>query len=442
LALLAADYTAYALLRQEVYRDAATSVHRVAATAVAAIDAGRRLDLASFTSTDRPMLVELWGADGRVLERVATRDGTGLKLPPGLLSHRGKAQLLFDQKIQAIAAPASHGQTILAAVALGPTASVLKHLSTLNAWIGIAVLALTAVVAAVVLTISLRPLRRIAATADAITAGSLSERAPAAPRRSEIGRVATALNRMLDQIQAAFAQRDATERRLRRFLADASHELRTPLTSIRGYAELFRRGADRRPEDLAEAMRAIEDEAARMTQLVDDLLLLARLDDEPPLAEGPVSLDRIVEAAVQAARVVDPERPLQRELQRPIHVLGDAARLRQVIDNLLTNAHRHTPPGATVSVSLEQVADEAVLTVADTGPGIPPGERERIFDRFFRPDDARSGDRGGTGLGLAIVQAIVTAHHGQVSARDVHPHGALFEVRLPLAGDRQPAQVL
>jgi two-component system OmpR family sensor kinase len=316
---------------------------------------------------------------------------------------------------------------------------VLKHLSTLNAWIGIAVMALAAAVAAVVLTVGLRPLRRIAATADAITAGSLSQRAPVAPRRSEIGRVATALNRMLDQIQIAFAQRDATEGRLRRFLADASHELRTPLTSIRGYAELFRRGADRRPEDLAGAMRAIEDEAARMTQLVDDLLLLARLDEERPLAAAPVSLDRIIEAAVQAARAVDQERPLECELQRPIEVLGDAAHLRQVIDNLLANAYRHTPPGAAVSVALKQVADEALLTVADSGPGIPPAERERIFDRFFRPDGARSRDRGGTGLGLAIVQAIVTAHHGQVSVRDVQPHGALFEVRLPVATGPLPA---
>jgi signal transduction histidine kinase len=432
LALATADFTAYVLLKREVYRDASNSVRRVAATAIAAVDAGQRIDLASFSSADRPMLVELWGSDGRLLERVDTRDGTGLKLSPGLLSQRRKPQTLFDQ-IEAIAVPASRDHTVLAAVALGPTVSVLKHLSTLNAWIGIAVMALAAVIAAVVLTVSLRPLRRIAATADAITAGSLSERAPAAPRRNEIGRVATALNRMLDQIQTAFAQRDATERRLRRFLADASHELRTPLTSIRGYAELFRRGADRRPEDLAGAMRAIEDEAARMTQLVDDLLLLARLDDEPPLAAAPVSLDRIIEAAVQAARVVDYERPLQCELQRPIEVLGDAASLRQVIDNLLANAYRHTPPGATVSVAVKQVADEAVLTVADTGPGIPPGERERIFDRFFRPDGSRSRDRGGTGLGLAIVQAIVTAHRGHVSVRDVEPHGALFEVHLPIA---------
>jgi two-component system OmpR family sensor kinase len=432
LALATADFTAYLLLKREVYRDASTSVRRVAAAAVAAVDAGQRIDLASFSSADRPMLVELWGSDGRLLERVGTRDGTGLKLSPSLLSQRRKPQMLFDQ-IEAIAAPASRGQTVLAAVALGPTVSVLTHLSTLNAWIGIAVMALAAVTAAVVLTVSLGPLRRIAATADAITAGSLSERAPAAPRRSEIGRVATALNRMLDQIQTAFAQRDATEGRLRRFLADASHELRTPLTSIRGYAELFRRGADQRPEDLAGAMRAIEDEAARMAQLVDDLLLLARLDEERPLRFEPVSLDELAKTAVEAARVVDRDRLLECELEESVFVSGDAAALRRVIDNLLANARRHTPAGTAVSVGLMRVGDEAVLTVADTGPGIPAADRDQIFDRFSRPDGARSRDRGGAGLGLAIVHAIVTAHHGRVSVRDVHPHGAAFEVGLPLA---------
>jgi two-component system OmpR family sensor kinase len=434
LALATADLTAYALLKRAVYRDANASVHNLAATAVAAVDAGGRLDLSILSSADRPASVQVVASNGRVLQQVSTRDLAGIKLPiGGLLKTPGRLQLSFDQKVDAIAVPAGRGKTVVAAVGLGPTAKALADLSKLNDLIGIAVIALSAVVAAIVMTLSLRPLRRIAATADAIAAGGLGERAPQAPTRSEIGRVGTALNRMLDQIQAAFAQRDATERRLRRFLADASHELRTPLTSIRGYAELFRRGADRRPEDLSEAMRAIEDEAARMAHLVEDLLLLARLDDERPLESGPVALDEVVQSAIEAAKVIDRERSLACELERPIIVDGDAARLRQVIDNLLANARRHTPPGTAVSVALARVGDEAVLTVADTGPGIPAAQRERIFDRFFRPDGARSRDQGGAGLGLAIVQAITVAHHGHVSVRDAEPHGALFEVTLPLS---------
>jgi two-component system OmpR family sensor kinase len=434
LALATADFTAYSLLRRAVYRDANTSVHNLAASAVAAVGAGGRLDLSILSVADRPVWVRLLASDGRPLQQISTRDLAGIKLPiGGLLKTPGRSQLLFDQKLDAIAVPAGHGETVVAAVALGPTAKALTDLSKLNDLIGVAVLALSAVVAAIVLTLGLRPLRRIVATADAIAAGSLGERAPAEPKKSEIGRVGIALNRMLDEIQAAFAQRDATERRLRRFLADVSHELRTPLTSIRGYAELFRHGAERRPEDLAHAMRAIEDEAARMAHLVEDLLLLARLDDERPLRLGPVALDEVVASAIEAAKVIDRERPLACHLERPTIVDGDAVRLRQLIDNLLTNARRHTPVGTAVSVALARVGGEAVLTVADAGPGIAPADRERLFDRFFRPDGGRSRDRGGAGLGLAIVQAIAVAHHGHVSVRDADPHGALFEVRLPLS---------
>ena len=434
LALLAANYTAYALLRHEVFRDASTSVRQLADTAVAAIDQGGRLDLPVLASADRPVWVRLLASDGRPLQQVSSTSLAGIKPPiGGLIKTPGHPQLLSDQRIDAIAVPARHGETVIAAVALGPAATALSQLSKLNDVIGVAVVVLSAIVAAIVLTFSLRPLRRIAATADAIACGRIDERAPPAPKHSEIAPVATALNRMLDEIQAAFAQRDATEDRLRRFLADASHELRTPLTSIRGYAELFRQGAARRPEDLSEAMHAIEDEAARMTQLVEDLLLLARLDDERPLELVPVALDELVESAIEASKVIDRGRPLTRELERGVIVDGDAARLRQVIDNLLANARRHTPPGTAISVALAGVGDEAVLTVADTGPGIPAAERERIFDRFFRPDGARSRDRGGAGLGLAIVHAVAVAHHGRVSVRPAQPHGAVFEVRLPLA---------
>jgi len=298
------------------------------------------------------------------------------------------------------------------------------------------VLGLLALVALVVLTRSLRPLRKIAATADAIAAGDLAARIPPVPRRSEIGRVATALNRMLAENETAFAQRDATEERLRQFLADASHELRTPLTSIRGYAELFRRGADERPEDLAKVMRAIEDEAARMSLLVEDLLLLARLDDARPLERHPVVLDDVAERAIEAARAADPGRLIQFEFaERPIVIEGDESRLRQVIDNLLANVREHTPADASAYVSMRLAKDEAIVTVEDTGPGIAGADRELVFGRFARQDKGRGREQGGAGLGLAIARSIVIAHGGVISVRSANPHGAIFEVRLPINAD-------
>ena len=212
---------------------------------------------------------------------------------------------------------------MIAAISLKSEVETLARLVTFNIVVGAIVLAILAIVAAVVLTRSLRPLRRIATTADAIAAGDLTARVPETSTRTEVGRVATALNRMLDENEAAFAQRDATESKLRQFLADASHELRTPLTSIRGYAELFRRGAGQRPEDLVKVMRAIEDESARMGLLVEDLLLFARLDDGRPFERKPVAVDDLAEAAVESARAVEPGRVLSFEFsERPLVVAG------------------------------------------------------------------------------------------------------------------------
>jgi two-component system OmpR family sensor kinase len=241
---------------------------------------------------------------------------------------------------------------------------------------------------------------------------------------------------MLGENEAAFAQRDATEERLRRFLADASHELRTPLTSIRGYAELFRRGADSRPQDLAKVMRAIEEEASRMSSLVEDLLLLARLDDARPIERHPVALDDVVARAIEAARAADSARVVEFEFAgRPLVVEADESRLRQVIDNLLANVRQHTPVEARTFVSLRVVDQQAVLTVEDTGPGIPAADSELVFGRFSRLDAARGREQGGAGLGLAIVRSIVAAHGGVVEVRSARPHGAIFEVRLPLTAD-------
>jgi two-component system OmpR family sensor kinase len=280
--------------------------------------------------------------------------------------------------------------------------------------------------------VAMRPLEAMGETAGAIAAGDLSRRVAPADDRTEVGRLGASLNAMLAQIEAAFEERRASEERLRRFVADASHELRTPLTSIRGYAELFRRGASERPEDLERSMARIETEAARMGVLVDDLLLLARLDQGRPLEREPVDLAAVAADAVDAARAADPSRVLDLTASAPAPVLGDAGRLRQVLDNLLENARAHTPEGTPAHVRVASDTAEIVLTVADEGPGIDPALAPALFERFARGDEARSRETGGAGLGLAIVAAIVEAHGGTVRALP-SDGGATFEVRLPAA---------
>jgi two-component system, OmpR family, sensor kinase len=282
--------------------------------------------------------------------------------------------------------------------------------------------------------LGLRPLTGMRKTAEAIAAGDLSMRVAPADDRTEIGRFGQALNTMLGRIERAFAERQASEDRLRRFVADASHELRTPLTSIRGYAELFRRGAATRPDDLAKAMHRIEDEAARMGVLVEELLLLARLDQGRPVDRQPVDLTALARDAVADARVVEPARPLELDTNGPVRVTGDAVRLRQVLDNLLANVRTHTPPETAAAVRVRADDGHAVLEVADRGPGMSEDESARAFERFYRVDASRSRDSGGVGLGLSIVSAIVTAHGGEVQVRSAPGEGATFTVTLPLEG--------
>jgi len=312
---------------------------------------------------------------------------------------------------------------------------------TLHRLVGIELVAAAAVVlflallSLAVVRLGLLPLERIAATAGDIAGGDLSRRVEPAEPDTEIGRLGLALNAMLSQIETAFAERAASEDRLRRFVADASHELRTPLTAIRGYAELFRRGAAERPEDLARAMRRIEDEAARMGLLVDDMLLLARLDQGRPLERRPVDLVAVAGDALADLSAIDPSRPVTYDHPDSLVVTGDEARLRQVAGNLLANARIHTPEGTGVHVRVRAYDGQAILEVADDGPGLPPGEEGRVFERFFRADTARARtrDSGGTGLGLSIVSAIVAAHGGTVHAGSPPSgRGAYFLVALPI----------
>ncbi|HYU92299.1 MAG TPA: HAMP domain-containing sensor histidine kinase, partial [Actinomycetota bacterium] len=345
-----------------------------------------------------------------------------------------------DPTYQAVAAALSPGPgTLIVAIPLTEVSATLDRLLGVELVVSGIALLLVAGFALWLVRLGLRPLEGIGATAGAIAAGDLSRRVEPATERTEVGRLGLALNAMLAQIEAAFEERRASENRLRRFVADASHELRTPLTSIRGYAELFRRGADSRPEDLAKSMQRIEAEAARMGVLVDDLLLLARLDQGRPLDRELVDLARIVEEAVDSARAVEPDRPIDLELHGPAWVSGDAGRLRQAVDNLLDNARVHTPASSRVRVIAGPDDDGGVLlNVEDEGPGLPAQVATRAFERFYRGDPSRSRSKGGAGLGLSIVAAIVEAHGGTVTVRSEEGAGATFEVRLPASGGPSP----
>ena len=323
--------------------------------------------------------------------------------------------------------------TLLVAIPLSEMAATLHRLLLIEGVVTLAVLAGVGALAWWLVRLGFRPLTRIEETAGAIAAGDLTRRVETADPRTEVGRLGLALNAMLSRIEEAFAERRASEERLRRFVADASHELRTPLTSVRGYAELFRRGAAEDAEALGTAMRRIEEESGRMGELVDELALLARLDQGRPLEREPVDLAAVAQAAVDAARVAEPSRPIDLDAPRPVWMTGDAGRLRGVADNLLANARIHTPTGTRVYVRAALEDGDAVLEVRDEGPGIPADHARRIFERFYRADASRSRGSGGAGLGLSIVAAVAQAHGGSVSYEGAPGGGALFRVRVPAA---------
>ncbi|GAA2682034.1 sensor histidine kinase [Actinoplanes palleronii] len=343
--------------------------------------------------------------------------------------------------------------------------AVIARLVWVDVLVGVGVLLALAIVGAALVRQSLIPLLQIERTAGRIAAGDYSQRVPdpesdGGEPTTELGRLSTALNTMLAQIEASFHARAASERqamaaaesaklsesravrseeKMRQFVADASHELRTPLTTIRGFAELYRQGAVSDREAVARLVRRIEDEASRMGLLVEDLLLLARLDRERPLNLAPVELPVLAMDAVQAARATAPDRVVELDVSddpERLVAYGDDARLRQVIGNLMTNALVHTPPDATVTLRVYPSGeDHAVVEVADSGPGLTPEQQAHVFERFYRADGARTRnterEATGTGLGLAIVAAIVAAHEGTVEVLSEPGRGAVFRVRLP-----------
>ena len=306
--------------------------------------------------------------------------------------------------------------------------------------VGLVVLALLLVIGWFLIRRSLRPLERITATAEQISTGDLTQRAGMPDDGSEVGKLGQAFDGMLDQIEASFDSqqqalraKEASEQMLRQFVADASHELRTPLTTVRGYADLHRAGGLEQPADLEQAMDRIGSESRRMGALVDDLLLLARLDQGRPLREDPVDLSGLVSDAVHDVQAVEPERPISTAVASDVTVTGDEDRLRQLVGNLLTNVRVHTPANSPVEVSLIQLGESAIVQVVDHGPGIDAEHAEHVFDRFYRADTGRTRDRGGSGLGLAIAASIATAHGGSLVHSATDGGGATFTLSLPRA---------
>ncbi|CAM3863028.1 sensor histidine kinase [Tsukamurella ocularis] len=323
------------------------------------------------------------------------------------------------------------------AVTLTDVDSTLRVMIVLELLIGACVVIIAGGLGYLVVRRSLRPLEEVEATAEAIAAGDLTRRVPEAPAHTEVGRLSTSINTMLHQVQDSFdrvaaseERARADEERMRRFVGDASHELRTPLTSIRGFAELYRQGAT---DDTGFVMSRIESEAERMGLLVEDLLLLARLDARRPLAADTVDLVAVADDVVHAAQAREPGRDIALELDGAdtVALTGDRDRLHQVVTNLVSNALRHTPDEATVRVRLTEEPGAVVLAVADTGPGMEPDEAARVFERFYRTDSSRSRGSGGAGLGLSIVHGIVERHGGTVTVDTAPGGGATFTVRLP-----------
>jgi two-component system, OmpR family, sensor kinase len=382
---------------------------------------------------------ELVNKSGKVLSYVpqAGSSSPQPRLPAALVSKVTRAQLVHVGSLEGgtgwlayIGPRLSNGDRVIVALPSSQVTSSLHHLIVIEVSGAVGVLLVLSLGSGLVLRRGLSPLERMADTTKEIAAGDLNQRVQVSSPGTEVGQLAVAFNTMLDEIQAAFAQRDATEGRLRQFLADASHELRTPLTSIQGFAELFRIGADNETLGTETIMRRIEEESARMKGLVEDLLLLARLDQVRQSERYPVDLSVLAADACSDATAAAPGRPITLSAPLPVVVLGDEAHLRQALANLLTNALSHTPDGSPINVAARLEAGRAVVEVRDNGPGLDDDALAHAFDRFWQRDPARSGS--GAGLGLAIVAAVAEEHNGSVTATNAPGGGAMFTVLLPL----------
>jgi len=330
-----------------------------------------------------------------------------------------------------IARPLNTGETVVAAQNLGELEKTLDRLGALFGLIALLLLILIAFAARAVIRISMKPLKDVEETAAKIAAGNLSARMTDADSNTEVGRLATSLNAMLSRIEEAFAVRTDSENKLRRFVADASHELRTPITAIRGFSELHRQGAVTGEKETSELIGRIENESKRMGSLVEDLLLLARLDQAREMETKPVDINQVVEEAVISARVAGPQHPITFEPKgAEVFILGDQLRIHQVVANLLSNARSHTPAGTPIHVEINTSDSAIEIAVSDQGPGLSQEDQKRIFERFYRADGSRvRHGEDGSGLGLSIVDAVMRAHGGSVSVQSELGKGATFTLK-------------
>ncbi|HEV8207759.1 MAG TPA: ATP-binding protein [Acidimicrobiia bacterium] len=391
--------------------------------------------------------VELRSPDGTTIVSKSTRGEfttTRPRLPEqvsGLGSSRDESATFFtvdsahgnNGEFRVRAERLADDSLLMVALPLDDVNSTLHRLLLTEIFVTVAVLFVAVGLGLWLVRVGLRPLRNIEGTAANIAGGELSLRVEQADDRTEVGRLGMALNTMLERIEDAFAKQQASEERLRRFVADASHELRTPVSAVGAYAELFERGAQQRPADLARVLRGVRVETSRMQALIEDLLLLTRLDEGRPLERQPVELVGLAGEAAEAAQTISGDWPLSIEADEPVEVTGDRMRLREILDNLLANVRTHTPPGTRTTLRVRQEGDEALLEVADEGPGLDAEDAARVFERFYRADPSRARDRGGTGLGLAVVAALVEAHGGRVEVDATPGAGATFRVRLPVS---------
>jgi signal transduction histidine kinase len=435
-----------ALLRSYLYDRADAQLRDFAAVASSILERSH-VPVARNGQLPAQFLVESVGAGGKILTKEAPpQSGAGPRLPAAQLRDDNSpftapAAGSPGHSWRVLVVPLSGGRHAVIAFSLDDLNSTVTRLKIADALAGAVAIAVLAGIGLPLVRASLAPLGRIEATAVAIAGGDLSRRIDHPSRDTEVGRLADALDTMLGRIEVAYRARAEgearalrSEDRMRQFVADASHELRTPLTSVKGLAEFgLQQGSEASPDELLRLMGLINHEASRMGRLVADLLMLASLDSGRPLDRRHVDLASIAARAVQAARVVHPDRPIALAAGDPVIVYADEERLRQVIDNLIANAGQHTPPRSPVTVSVTSTSGTGEIVVADNGPGMTAEQAAHAFERFYRTDGARVRARGGTGLGLAIAASLAAAHGGDITVDTQPGQGAAFHVRLPLA---------
>jgi two-component system OmpR family sensor kinase len=445
-ALLAVETITYVQLRSflddQVNRTVSTSVELIGDSASSG-GTIRSADLENLVSTTAGLYVGQTDTHGVIRwHALGVPHGKTPASPPGLVAltpqtdhetstTRTVGAVSGDLQYRVAIEPVGTSHAILVAAPLDTIDDTLHQLLLVELVVSAIAIAGVLVLGAWLIRVSLRPLTRIERTASAIAAGDLTRRVPDTRPTTEVGRLGRAFNTMISRIDRAFAEQAESERVLRQFVADASHELRTPLTAVRAYSELFDRGAKYHPDDLERAMAGIQREAARMSVLVEDLLLLARLDQHPTMTARNVDLVEIAHLAADASLTIDPAHPVAVTAPDALVVRGDPDALRRVIDNLLGNIRAHTPSGTKASLAVARSADMAVIEVRDNGPGMPEDLVPHAFERFSRADASRSRDAGGSGLGLAIVAAVADAHGGAVELTSSRGDGTCIRITVP-----------